>query len=152
MDDSSEKSAAKSRKDRRKNKRKDRDDGKKSTKKEDDLEPLEPSEIAERLVELEDVLERHKFHISRLESLLRMLDNGSLEASELEDSLREDIEQYCNDCEEPDFDCHEFDYLYDEYEDGIAALAALVTLPQQEAEGSLPAGEELTNGFRQIFR
>ncbi|KAK9728441.1 Not1 N-terminal domain, CCR4-Not complex component [Popillia japonica] len=56
-------------------------------------------------------LERHRFHIKKLETLLRMLDNMSVEVPQIK-AIKEDIEFYIESSQEPDFE--ENEYLYDD--------------------------------------
>jgi CCR4-NOT transcription complex subunit 3 len=66
----------------------------------------------DRVAELERILERHKWHVSKLEILLRTVENGSAEVDqvkEIEDGIRYYVEQN----QEVDF--MEDDSLYDDF-------------------------------------
>jgi CCR4-NOT transcription complex subunit 3 len=66
----------------------------------------------DRVAELERILERHKWHVSKLEVLLRTVENGSAEVDqvkEIEDGIRYYVEQN----QEVDF--MEDDSLYDDF-------------------------------------
>lgn len=65
----------------------------------------------DRLEELKSLLERHRYHILQLETLMRMLDNGTVEVYKIK-KIKEDIEYYIESCQEPDFEENEF--LYDD--------------------------------------
>lgn len=57
---------------------------------------------AERLSELLDRIEKHRYHISQLEHVLRMLDNESLEV-DMVNKVKDDVDYYIDNCQEPDF-------------------------------------------------
>ncbi|EEC07723.1 conserved hypothetical protein [Ixodes scapularis] len=65
----------------------------------------------DRLEELKLLLERHRYHIVQLETLMRMLDNGTVEVYKIR-KIKEDIEYYIESCQDPDFEENEF--LYDD--------------------------------------
>lgn len=65
----------------------------------------------DRMDELRGKLDRHKFHISKLETLLRMLDNDSVEVEQIR-RIKDDVEYYIDSSTEPDFE--ENEYLYDD--------------------------------------
>lgn len=86
----------------------------------------------ERVDECKTRLDRHRFHIKKLETLLRMLDNMSVEVSQVSalfhvmrniykfinncklqiKNIKEDVEFYIESSQEPDFE--ENEYIYDE--------------------------------------
>jgi CCR4-NOT transcription complex subunit 3 len=66
---------------------------------------------ADRIAELERITERHKWHQSKLELILRSLENGVLEVDQVKD-LEEDIRYYVENNGEVDFMDNE--NLYDE--------------------------------------
>ncbi|KAJ6648865.1 CCR4-NOT transcription complex subunit 3 [Pseudolycoriella hygida] len=61
--------------------------------------------------ELQAILKRHRFHIKKLEMLLRMLDNDGVEV-ELIRRIKDDVEYYIDSSQDPDFE--ENEYLYDD--------------------------------------
>ncbi|XP_018325430.1 CCR4-NOT transcription complex subunit 3 isoform X2 [Agrilus planipennis] len=65
----------------------------------------------ERMDELKAKLEKHRFHIRKLETLLRMLDNMSVEVSQIK-QIKDDVEYYVDSSQDPDFE--ENVYLYDD--------------------------------------
>lgn len=65
----------------------------------------------DRLAELERVLERHKWHISKLEVLLRCVENGSVEVDQVKE-IDEGIKYYVEQNQEVDF--MEDEGLYDD--------------------------------------
>lgn len=65
----------------------------------------------DRMDELKAKFERHKFHIAKLETLLRMLDNDSVEVEQVR-RIKDDVEYYIESSQEPDFE--ENIFLYDD--------------------------------------
>ncbi|XP_017085363.2 CCR4-NOT transcription complex subunit 3 isoform X2 [Drosophila eugracilis] len=63
----------------------------------------------ERMDDLRGKLERHKFHITKLETLLRLLDNDGVEADQV-NKIKDDVEYYIDSSQEPDFEENEFIY------------------------------------------
>lgn len=57
---------------------------------------------ADRVSEIERQVERHKWHIIKLELIMRLLENGNLEVEKVSD-LREDIKYYVDSNSDPDF-------------------------------------------------
>ncbi|KAI5305172.1 general negative regulator of transcription subunit 5, partial [Ascosphaera atra] len=55
-----------------------------------------------RLADLAHIAERHRWHIGRLELLLRMLQNGNIETRQISD-IKESIQYYAEDGHNPDF-------------------------------------------------
>jgi CCR4-NOT transcription complex subunit 3 len=72
-------------------------------------------EKQEKMDDLKSKLERHKFHITKLETLLRMLDNDSVNIGQIK-KIRDDVEYYIDSSQEPDFE--ENEYIYDDI-DGL---------------------------------
>lgn len=68
-------------------------------------------EKQDRMEELKFKLERHRFHIKKLETLLRMLDNMSVEVEQIK-RIKDDIEYYIVSSLEPGFE--ESDYIYED--------------------------------------
>lgn len=66
---------------------------------------------AERISELEQTAERHKWHMNKLELLQRALNNGNVEAEQVKD-IEEGIRYYVESNQEPDF--MEDDTIYDD--------------------------------------
>ncbi|XP_063220827.1 CCR4-NOT transcription complex subunit 3 isoform X2 [Bacillus rossius redtenbacheri] len=65
----------------------------------------------DRVEELKAKVEKHGFHIRKLETLLRMLDNMSVETSQIR-RIKDDVEYYIESSQEPDFE--ENEYIYDD--------------------------------------
>lgn len=63
----------------------------------------------ERMDELKSRLERHRFHIQKLEALLRMLVNESVECKQIR-PIKDNVEYYIDSWKEPDFEDNEFIY------------------------------------------
>ena len=64
-----------------------------------------------RTDELKAKTERHKFHIKKLETILRLLDNDGVEVGQVR-GIKDNVEYYIESNQEPDFD--EDEYIYDE--------------------------------------
>ncbi|XP_050350776.1 CCR4-NOT transcription complex subunit 3 isoform X2 [Nymphalis io] len=71
-------------------------------------------EKQDRMEELKYKLERHRFHIKKLETLLRMLDNMSVEVEQILQikRIREDVEYYIGSSLEPGYE--ENEYIYED--------------------------------------
>ncbi|KAM9309817.1 CCR4-NOT transcription complex subunit 3a isoform 2-T2 [Pholidichthys leucotaenia] len=80
-------------------------------------------EKQDRIDELKRLIERHRFHIRMLETILRMLDNDSVPVDAIQ-KIKEEVEYYIDSSQDPDFEENEF--LYDDLdlEDIPAALVA----------------------------
>lgn len=61
--------------------------------------------------ELQTILKRHRFHVKKLEMLLRMLDNDGVDV-ELIRRIKDDVDYYIESSQDPDFE--ENEYLYDD--------------------------------------
>jgi CCR4-NOT transcription complex subunit 3 len=70
-------------------------------------------EKQDKMDDLKSKLERHKFHITKLETLLRMLDNDSVDVEQIR-KIHDDVEYYIESSQEPDFEENEF--IYDDIE------------------------------------
>jgi CCR4-NOT transcription complex subunit 3 len=76
----------------------------------------------EKQQQLEHLISRNKYHIQRMETLLRMLVNGTLEPEKV-NALKEDIEYYIEANQEPDFEENEGlyeDLSLHEFDDDIS--------------------------------
>ncbi|XP_037532199.1 CCR4-NOT transcription complex subunit 3a isoform X2 [Nematolebias whitei] len=80
-------------------------------------------EKQDRIDELKRLIERHRFHIRMLETILRMLDNDSVPVDAIQ-KIKDDVEYYIDSSQDLDFEENEF--LYDDLdlEDIPAALVA----------------------------
>ncbi|XP_076010834.1 CCR4-NOT transcription complex subunit 3a isoform X2 [Genypterus blacodes] len=65
----------------------------------------------DRIDELKRLIERHRFHIRMLETILRMLDNDSVPVDSIQ-KIKDDVEYYIDSSQDPDFEENEF--LYDD--------------------------------------
>ncbi|CAH0546440.1 unnamed protein product [Brassicogethes aeneus] len=63
----------------------------------------------ERMDEFKSRLEKHRFHIRKLETLLRMLDNMSVEVQQIR-RIKDNVEYYIESSQDPDFEDSEFIY------------------------------------------
>lgn len=55
------------------------------------------------------MIERHRYHILMLESILRMLDNDSIQVDAIR-KIKDDVEYYLDSSQDPDFEENEFIY------------------------------------------
>lgn len=67
---------------------------------------------AERVTELQDTTERHKWHQGRLELLLRAVENDGVEATDVED-MQDNIKEYVDNNQDVDF--VEDETMYDDF-------------------------------------
>ncbi|XP_066594497.1 CCR4-NOT transcription complex subunit 3-like isoform X2 [Prorops nasuta] len=65
----------------------------------------------DRMDELKAKLDKHRYHIRKLETLLRMLDNMSVEVNTIK-RIKDDVEYYIESSQDPDFE--ENEYIYDD--------------------------------------
>ncbi|RMD42429.1 hypothetical protein DV735_g2708, partial [Chaetothyriales sp. CBS 134920] len=68
---------------------------------------------ADKLAELENYTDTYKFHESRLQLLLRSLQNGNVE-NDVVASIKGDIEDVVREVREPDFDPDAYEGIYDD--------------------------------------
>uniref|UniRef100_UPI00358E4AA0 CCR4-NOT transcription complex subunit 3 isoform X2 n=1 Tax=Myxine glutinosa TaxID=7769 RepID=UPI00358E4AA0 len=98
-------------------------------------------ERCDRMDTLKRLLERHRWHIGKLETLLRMLDNSTVGVDAIR-KVRDDVEYYVDSAQDPDFEENEF--IYDDInmdEINLAATALLATSPV----GNILNDEEVFN-------
>uniref|UniRef100_A0A3P9NNX2 CCR4-NOT transcription complex subunit 3 n=1 Tax=Poecilia reticulata TaxID=8081 RepID=A0A3P9NNX2_POERE len=90
-------------------------------------------EKQDRIDELKRLIERHRYHIRMLETILRMLDNDSVPVDSIQ-KIKDDVEYYIDSCQDPDFEENEF--LYDDLDlEDIPALVA--TSPSGNVEDDM---------------
>eukprot|EP00794_Sanderia_malayensis_P009072 gene9072-10040_t len=87
-------------------------------------------EKSNKIEALRERIEKHRYHIKKLEIVLRLLDNESLEV-DMVNELKDDVEYYIENCQEPDFIDDEG--IYDEYdlESDLALSAELTKSPSE---------------------
>ena len=68
-------------------------------------------EKMEKIDELKDRLEKHRYHVYQLETLMRMLDNATIAVDDVR-SIRDDLEFYMDATESCDPDFTENEYMY----------------------------------------
>ena len=73
---------------------------------------------AEQIESLNNLLEKHRDHVQKLETLLRMLDNDTVDINQIKD-IKDDLEYYIENCQDPDF--MENDMIYDDI-DGLEEM------------------------------
>lgn len=61
----------------------------------------------EREVELDNLRERHNYHVSRLELTLRLLDNDNLSVDDI-NNVKDDVNYYIESNQDPDFQVWSF--------------------------------------------
>ncbi|KAI9692529.1 MAG: general negative regulator of transcription subunit 5 [Bathelium mastoideum] len=91
---------------------------------------------ADRISELERLTERHKWHIGKLELLLRALENGNVDTEQVKDA-QESISYYVDNNQEVDF--MEDDTIYDDFnleeeEDAYGIGADVDRVSSQDAQ------------------
>ena len=65
--------------------------------------------LSQYFVLFQSWVEKHRDHVQKLETLLRMLDNDQVEVQQIKD-IQEDIDNYIENSQEPDFFENEFIY------------------------------------------
>ena len=73
---------------------------------------------SEQIDQLNTLLEKHRDHVQKLETLLRMLDNETVDINQIKD-IKEDVEYYIDNCQEPEF--MENDMIYEDI-DGLEEI------------------------------
>ncbi|GIY73611.1 hypothetical protein CDAR_429771 [Caerostris darwini] len=63
----------------------------------------------DRTEELKGWLEKHRYHIKQLETLMRMLDNGTVDVDQIK-KIKDDVDYYIESSQDPDFEENEFIY------------------------------------------
>uniref|UniRef100_A0A8C5FW21 CCR4-NOT transcription complex subunit 3 n=1 Tax=Gadus morhua TaxID=8049 RepID=A0A8C5FW21_GADMO len=82
-------------------------------------------EQQERIEELKQFVEKHRYHIRMLETILRMLDNHSIQVDSIR-KIKDDVEYYLDSSQDPDFEENEF--LYDDLDlDEIRDMGGLLS-------------------------
>jgi len=84
---------------------------------------------AERREECQMWVDKHQDHIKKLETLLRMLDNDQVSVQQIKD-IQEEIDNYIENCQEPDF--IENEYIYDDI-DGLDEMLRDLGAPEHNS-------------------
>lgn len=94
-----------------------------------------------RIEELERWLSKHRYHIYQLETLLRMLDNGTVDVCQIK-KIQDDVKHYVESSQESDF--QENEYIYDELdlEDFEEFLTKQRAACNSECDGKVTTEEE----------
>jgi len=74
-------------------------------------------------------LDKHRDHIQKLETLLRMLDNCQVDVNQIKD-IKDDVDDYIENCQEPDF--VENEYIYDDI-DGLEEMLLDLGAPEHNS-------------------
>jgi len=82
-----------------------------------------------RLDECQMWVEKHRDHIQKLETLLRMLDNTQVDSSRIKD-IKEDVNDYIENSQEPDF--QENEYIYHDIE-GLEEMLRDIGAPEHNS-------------------
>lgn len=70
-----------------------------------------PPQKQDRIEGLKRHIEKHRYHVRMLETILRMLDNDSILVDAIR-KIKDDVEYYVDSSQDPDFEENEF--LYDD--------------------------------------
>lgn len=73
--------------------------------------PSHGKQKQDRIEGLKRHIEKHRYHIRMLETILRMLDNDSINVDSIR-KIKDDVEYYVDSSQDPDFEENEF--LYDD--------------------------------------
>uniref|UniRef100_A0A8B9K9I6 CCR4-NOT transcription complex subunit 3 n=1 Tax=Astyanax mexicanus TaxID=7994 RepID=A0A8B9K9I6_ASTMX len=84
-------------------------------------------EKQDRIEELKRLIERHRYHIRMLETILRMLDNDSVQVDAIH-KIKDDVEYYIDSSQDPDFEENEF--IYDDLDLEDIPPSLMATSPQ----------------------
>ncbi|XP_066538777.1 CCR4-NOT transcription complex subunit 3a isoform X2 [Hoplias malabaricus] len=84
-------------------------------------------EKQDRIEELKRLIERHRYHIRMLETILRMLDNDSIQVEAIH-KIKDDVEYYIDSSQDPDFEENEF--IYDDLDLEDIPPSLMATSPQ----------------------
>ncbi|XP_076864161.1 CCR4-NOT transcription complex subunit 3b [Brachyhypopomus gauderio] len=91
-------------------------------------------EKQDRIEELKRLIERHRYHIRMLETVLRMLDNDSVQVEAVR-KIKDDVEYYLDSSQDPDFEENEF--LYDDLDLEDMPQALVATSPPTHTEDEI---------------
>ncbi|KAK3525347.1 hypothetical protein QTP86_030335 [Hemibagrus guttatus] len=91
-------------------------------------------EKQDRIEELKKLIERHRYHIRMLETILRMLDNDSVQVDSIR-KIKDDVEYYIDSSQDPDFEENEF--LYDDLDLEDISQPLVATSPPANAEDEI---------------
>ncbi|XP_026999765.1 CCR4-NOT transcription complex subunit 3b isoform X3 [Tachysurus fulvidraco] len=91
-------------------------------------------EKQDRIEELKKLIERHRYHICMLETILRMLDNDSVQVDSIR-KIKDDVEYYIESSQDPDFEENEF--LYDDLDLEEISQPLVATSPPAHAEDEI---------------
>lgn len=101
-------------------------------------------EKMEKIDELKDRLEKHRYHIYQLETLMRMLDNATIAVDDVR-SIRDDLEFYMDATESNDPDYTENEYMYADI-DGMDTFDEFVLKKQ----GNCLTGDKEEDGLNSL--
>ncbi|XP_059364049.1 CCR4-NOT transcription complex subunit 3-like isoform X1 [Carassius carassius] len=91
-------------------------------------------EKQDRIEELKRLIERHRHHILMLETILRMLDNDSIQVDAIH-KIKDDVEYYIDSSQDPDFEENEF--IYDDLDLEEIPTTLIATSPQGHIEDEM---------------
>jgi len=87
------------------------------------------SDADARTEECQSWVEKHRDHIQKLETLLRMLDNDQVSVSQVQE-IREEVDNYIENSQEPGF--YENEYIYDDIE-GLEEMLLDIGAPEHNS-------------------
>lgn len=96
----------------------------------------------ERLNEIEESLERHEWHLGKLETILRMLENGTI-SPDVVKGIQDDIQYYVESNQDPEF--AEDDMIYDDLNLDDELADELETSNTEQREETPSSLEELAS-------
>lgn len=67
------------------------------------------NENADKIVEYQTLVEKHRDHVQKLETLLRMLDNDTVDIDQIK-HIQDDVNYYINNCQDEDYTENELLY------------------------------------------
>ncbi|XP_030644861.1 CCR4-NOT transcription complex subunit 3b isoform X2 [Chanos chanos] len=91
-------------------------------------------EKQDRIEELKGFIEKHRYHIRMLETILRMLDNDSVQVDAVR-KIKDDLEYYLDSSQDPDFEENEF--LYDDLDLEDIPQSLVATSPPSQTEDEI---------------
>lgn len=87
----------------------------------------------DRVDTLKSLLEKHRFHVKNLETLMRMMDNQKIQPDKI-NVIRDDVEYYLESCTDPDFEDNEFLYEDMGLDESIASNIAVTAVSPTEKQ------------------
>eukprot|EP00094_Tigriopus_californicus_P011125 TCALIF_10736-PA protein Name:"Similar to Cnot3 CCR4-NOT transcription complex subunit 3 (Mus musculus)" AED:0.27 eAED:0.27 QI:198/0.75/0.66/1/1/0.88/9/2192/429 len=102
------------------------------------------NENAEAIEEYQRLLEKHRDHVLKLETILRMLDNDTVNMDQIKD-IKDDVEYYIENCQDPDF--AENELIYEDI-DGLEDMLQEISSASNFRDKSTGPGGDLQSHDR----